>query len=113
MTENKTSTSEVDESNSTDKVVAYNRIMELEKLGVEKFSFETYAAMCSVIKLLRAVPNWENLPSPIRQSIEQKCYGIFKKEGGFCLLLYMYIIIFSMLVIFVFCICTGIKVSAT
>jgi hypothetical protein len=67
-----------DESALSAEVVAFRRLSELEKLGVETFNFQTQACMESVIVLLRGIPNWENLPSPIQQSIEQKLYGVFK-----------------------------------
>jgi Bacterial Ig domain len=68
----------VDESLLSAQVVAFRRLTELEKLGVETFNFQTQACMESVIILLRGVPNFETLPSAIRQDLEVKLFGLFK-----------------------------------
>ena len=67
------------ENDFSAKITANQRLIELEKLGVETWNYQNYSCMLSVITLLNhGVPNWDKLPEPIKHDIEQKLYATSK-----------------------------------
>jgi hypothetical protein len=68
----------VPEETFSDSSIASMRLKELERDGVESFSFQAYNCMLSAVQIVRNTENIHLLPTPIQIDIELKLYGVFK-----------------------------------